>query len=138
MPLHPQEPEPINWAAWRKEVDPQLVDTFQKAYDSEHLSLPFEIYILEHPAAEVTGQGLAVLSNIFLRKSTIRDGHCLIALQAGNYRSTKAGGGAEDICPVLQWTSCLYIDNLLFLSCRHTAAGVPGQRPGGGAEACFR
>jgi hypothetical protein len=29
-----KEPEPINWAQWKKEVDPQLVDAFQKAYDS--------------------------------------------------------------------------------------------------------
>lgn len=30
-----QEPEPINWKAWKDEgVDAQLVDAFQKAYDS--------------------------------------------------------------------------------------------------------
>ncbi len=126
--LHAQDPEPINWAAWRKEVDPKLVDTFQKAYDSEHLSLPLEIYIPEHPAAEVTGQGLAVLSNVFLRKSTIRAGHCLIALQACNYRSTKAGGAAEDIVTKIFHHGCI---NTLLCA---PAASVPGQRAGGGAE----
>lgn len=29
-----QEPEPINWVAWRKDIDPALVDAFKAAYDS--------------------------------------------------------------------------------------------------------
>ena len=34
-----QEPEAINWKQWKEEgVDPQLVDTFQKAYDSARLA----------------------------------------------------------------------------------------------------
>jgi hypothetical protein len=33
-----QEPDAINWKQWKEEgVDPQLVDSFQKAYDSEHI-----------------------------------------------------------------------------------------------------
>ena len=34
-----QEPDAINWKQWKEEgVDPQLVDSFQKAYDSAHLA----------------------------------------------------------------------------------------------------
>lgn len=34
-----QAPEAINWKQWKEEgVDPQLVDTFQKAYDSARLA----------------------------------------------------------------------------------------------------
>jgi hypothetical protein len=30
-----QEPEQVNWKQWKEEgVDPQLVDAFQKAYES--------------------------------------------------------------------------------------------------------
>lgn len=37
LAAHPalQDPEPINWAAWSKEIDPKLVQEFKQAYESE-------------------------------------------------------------------------------------------------------
>ena len=29
-----QDPPPIDWAAWKKELDPELVSAFEKAYTS--------------------------------------------------------------------------------------------------------
>lgn len=34
-----QDPEPINWAAWSKEIDPKLVQEFKQAYESERAAV---------------------------------------------------------------------------------------------------
>lgn len=36
---HSQEPPPIDWAAWKKQLDPELVSAFEKAYTSAPISL---------------------------------------------------------------------------------------------------